>query len=242
MLEERKPTFPDLPAAEFAARFGYGISTKPPAGPEQEDVDPNDAIVERMSVAERVAYHQALYGNGNQLDSQGYLAGTGIASSDSSCQGRADAGAPTTEEAARAEQRIEKVQKSFASLLKRVRELRDDQRADPRVVTATATWSSCLAAAGHPGFADLNEPRASARAAAERVLGRDLSGAAAADPAKLAALRTAEVDLAVADEECLVAWRETFKEVEADLEERFVRDNVAELEDFRSAMSAAVAG
>lgn len=237
-LEENEPAFPDLPPDEFAARFGYGISTKPPAAAE-EDVDPNEAIVARMSVAERVAYHQALYGNGNTLDDQGYIAGTGMSSSETSCVGRADAGEPTTEERASTQRRVERVQASFKSLLGRVRDLRDQQLEDPRVATATTTWSSCLAAAGHPGFTDLDQPRARALDDARRLLGRDLTGAADADPARLAALRSDEVELAVADEQCVRDWRETFRLVKQDLEERFVRDNLAELEDLRSAMSAA---
>lgn len=240
MLEPTKPTFPDLPPAEFAARFGYGISTKPPADRKEEE-DPNDAIVARMSVAERVAYQQALRGKGNVLDAEGFLAGNGLTTSEASCSGRVYAGEPTVDEEMSANKRIEEVRKSFGSLLKRVRALKDDERTDPRVVAATGAWSSCLAGAGHPGFADLNEPHVRARRDAERVLGHDLMGADEADPTRLAALRKAEIDLAVADEECLRDWRATSASVQEDLEQQFVGDNLDELEKFRSAMSAAVA-
>lgn len=240
MLEPAKPTFPDLPPDEFAARFGYGISTKPPAA-RKEETDPNDAIVARMSVAERVAYQQALRGKGIVLDDQGYLAGNGISTSETSCSGQADAGEPTVEEQAKADKRIEQVRKSFGSLLKRVRDLEDAQRADPRMTAATSAWSSCLAAAGHPGFTKIEDPLKSARAAAERLLGRDLMGADDADPTRLAALRKAEVELAVADEQCMRDWNKTFTVVEQDVEQRFVSENIKELEKFRSAMSAAVA-
>ncbi|MBB3045452.1 hypothetical protein [Nocardioides soli] len=233
-------SFPDLPPDEFAARFGYGISTEPPADREEQR-DPNEAIVARMSVAERVAYHQALYGDVNTLDDRGYLAGTAMSNTETSCVGRADAGEPTADERRSAEKRAQRVRDSFASLLKRVGDLRDEQLADPRVEAATSSWSSCLAAAGHRGFTELDQPRARARDDARKLLGPDLSGMADADPTRLAALRTAEVDLAVADEACLRDWRRTFRAVKLDTEERFVRDNLEELEAFRTAMAAAVA-
>lgn len=238
-LEPTKPSFPDLPADEFAARFGYGISTKPPAV-RKEETDPNDVIVARMSVAERVAYQQALRGKDNVLDDDGYLAGAGIATSEGSCMGRADAGAPTIDEQFEAEKRVNQVRTSFAPLLKRVRDLRDAVKADPRVAAATTSWSSCLAGAGHPGFTELDAPRAQARADAERLLGRDLLGADDADPTRLAALRRAEVELAVADEQCLREWQTTYDAVRDDLEQQFVGHNLAELEEFRTAMSSAV--
>lgn len=232
--------FPDLPPDEFAAQFGYGISTKD-LGAERSAAqkNPNDAIVARMSVAQRVAYHQAFYGKQIALDDQGYLAGTSISNSDSSCSGRAYALEPTDKERARSEKRITRVQESFASLLDRVRALREEQDRDPRVSAATATWGTCLAAAGHPGFTALDQPRAHVRKLAQGVLGPDLDGTA--DAARLADLRAVEIALAVADTTCLEAWRMTYDVVQRDLEEAFVRENLAELEAFRSAMAAAVA-
>jgi hypothetical protein len=94
-LDFGKSSFPDLPPDEFAARFGYGLSTEPPAAQETKK-DPNEAIVARMSVSERVAYQEALRGKGNVLDGQGYLAGNSLSSSDTSCLGRADSAALTT--------------------------------------------------------------------------------------------------------------------------------------------------
>lgn len=232
--------FPDLPPDEFAQQFGYGISTKG-LGAERSAAqkNPNDAIVARMSVAQRVAYHQAFYGRQVALDDEGYLAGTSLSNSDSSCSGRAYALEPTDQERARSEKRITRVQESFDSLLDRVRALRDQQDQDPRVSAATATWGTCLAAAGHPGFTALDQPRAHVRKLAEGVLGPDLTGNA--DAARLADLRAVEIALAVADATCAKAWRATYDVVQRDLEGAFVRENLAELEAFRSAMAAAVA-
>ncbi len=238
-LDPDKGTFPDLPPAEFAAQFGYGISTRP-AATARDEVDPNEAIVARMSVAERVAYHRALYGPDNRLDDQGHLVGNGITSSDESCVGRADAGAMTVEEQTSVARRVQRVQSSFASLIRRIQELQRDQLEDPRTVAATRAWAACLEAAGHPGFTALEQPRAHALAEARRVLGRDLD-TTEADPARLASVRAAELRLAVADETCLRDWRKTHLAVRRDLETAFVQDNRQELEAFRSAVSAAVA-
>jgi hypothetical protein len=238
-LDPNRGTFPDLPPAEFAAQFGYGISTRPAAAGKDE-VDPNEAIVARMSVAERVAYHRALYGPHNRLDDQGHLAGNGIASSDESCVGRADAGAMTAEERTSVARRVQRVQDSFASLIRRIQELQRDQLEDPRTVAATRAWAACLEAAGHRGFTALDQPRARALADARRVLGRNLD-TADTDPARLASVRAAELRLAVADETCLRDWRKTHRAVRQDLETAFVQDNRQELEAFRSAVSAAVA-
>lgn len=238
-LDPDKGTFPDLPPAEFAAQFGYGISTRP-AGTGKDEVDPNDAIVAQMSVAERVAYHRALYGPDNRLDDQGHLAGTGIMSSDESCVGRADAGAMTVEEQSSVARRVQRVHDSFASLIRRIQELQRDQLEDPRTVAATRAWAACLDSAGHRGFTALDQPRARALADARRVLGRNLDSTEA-DPARLASLRAAELRLAVADETCLRGWRTAHRAVRRDLESTFVQDNRQELEAFRSAVSAAVA-
>ena len=49
--------------------------------------DPNERIVARLSTAERVAYHHALYGPDNPLDARGYPTGRSLGTSDDSCGG-----------------------------------------------------------------------------------------------------------------------------------------------------------
>ena len=89
----KDPTFPNLPPAEFAARFGYGISTARPATATPNPQDRNEKNVRAMSVAERVAYYQALYGKGIVLDRTGNLTSS-ITTDDSSCDGRGEATRP----------------------------------------------------------------------------------------------------------------------------------------------------
>jgi hypothetical protein len=231
------PTFPNLPPDQFAARFGYGISTAPPTSSKPDPGDQNEKIVHGMSVAERVAYYHALYGKDIRLDSRGDLTSS-ITSDDNSCDGRGDATRPDAQAEQSREQKIERVQTSYQSLLDQVKDLQDQELADPRVTAATQKWSACMASAGFPGYRAVSGPadRIRKRALALMGPGFDPSGV---DPTTLAALRREEVSLAVADEHCHQAWDETLQAVREDLEAQFVAQNVTELKSYRSAMAAA---
>jgi hypothetical protein len=215
------PRFPDLPPDQFAARFGYGISTAPPAGRNGgPPVDPNDRIVAAMSVAERVAYMHALYGAATPLDSQGYLTST-INGSPQACEDRASRLQPTDDQQESLEHRVERVRTVYKSLLSRVDQLSDEELADPRMTAATHDWAGCMAAAGFPGYTGVDEPRATMLARARTLMGHD------------------EIATAVADNTCRQPWDRTFAAVRRAVEETFVRQNAHELRSFRSAMAAA---
>jgi hypothetical protein len=231
------PTFPNLPPDQFAQRFGYGISTAPPASKGGPPVDPNDKIVSAMSVAERVAYEHALYGVGTPLNSQGYLESS-VNSSPQACTTRASRGQPTDDQQAALERRVQRVQTVYKSLVSRIDDLNDQELADPRMVAATHQWSGCMAAAGFPGYTGLDQPRAKMLARARALMGHDLDPASV-DPAKLAGLRRTEIATAVADNTCRQPWESTLATVRRALEESFVKENLAELKSYRSAMAAA---
>ncbi len=231
------PTFPNLPPAEFAARFGYGISTAPPASSKPDPGDQNEKIVHGMSVSERVAYYQALYGKDIVLDSQGNLTRS-ITSDDSSCEGRGDATRPDEKQQQSREDRIERVRRSFSSLLGQVQDLQARELADPRVAAATRTWSGCMASAGFPGYHAVSAPEERIRKRALALMGPGFDPTGV-PPDALAALRQREVRVAVADNSCRPAWDRTLQAVRQDLEAAFVRENLTELRSYRSAMSAA---
>ena len=237
IISTNDPTFPNLPPAVFAARFGYGISTAPPATKTPDPQDRNEKIVRAMSVAERVAYYQALYGKGIVLDRTGNLTNS-ITTDDNSCEGRGDATRPDAQEQHSQERRIERVQTSYQSLLDQVNALQGQELADPRVTAATQTWSRCMAAAGFPGYRNVSGPEERIRKQALALMGPgfDPSGV---DPTALAALRRKEIRVAVADYHCHQAWDRTFQSVRQDLEDRFVRENLTELKSYRSALAAA---
>jgi hypothetical protein len=232
-----KPSFPDLPADQFAARFGYGITTAPSKKQQPDAFDKNAAIVDKLSVAGRVAYYQALYGRATPLDSQGNLT-TSINTSAGSCSDRAAKAVPSDAELNSVDRKVERVRTTFGALLDRVSALRDDELKDPRVVQATQAWSGCLAASGFPGFEDLEAPHAAILREARALIGHNLDRAPS-DPTALAALRRREVTLAVADNTCHQTWDTTFAAVRTDLESQFVAQNKAELTSYRSALAAA---
>jgi hypothetical protein len=231
------PRFPDLPPDQFAARFGYGSSTAPPASSSGPAVDPNDKIVAAMSVAERVAYQHALYGVDTPLTSQGYLTST-INGSPQACTDRASRHQPTDDQVAATEHRVQRVQAVYKSLLSRINDLSDQEMADARMVAATHEWSGCMAAAGFPGYTSVDQPRARSLVRARAVMGHDLDPTSV-DPARLAKLRRTEIDTAVADNTCQQPWQRTLDGVRRAAEESFVRANLDELRSYRSAMAAA---
>jgi hypothetical protein len=231
------PRFPDLPPDQFAARFGYGSSTAPPASKSGPPVDPNDKIVAKMSVAERVAYQHALYGPNTPLTSQGYLTNT-INGSPQACTDRASRHEPTDDQVAAMERRVQRVQTVYKSLLARIDALRDQETADPRMTAATREWSGCMAAAGFPGYSDVDQPRARSLVRARALMGHDLDPASV-DPARLAALRRTEIDTAVADNRCRQPWDRILADVRRLAEASFVHDNFDDLRSYRSAMAAA---
>jgi hypothetical protein len=231
-----RPSFPDLPAAQFAARYGYGITTAPStsgAGP----VDPNDKLVAKMSVAERVAYQHALYGENTPLTARGYLT-TSINESPAACTAKAAKVIPSDAKENALEHRIQRAHAAYKSLLDRINALDDQEMADPRMRAADQDWSKCLAAAGFPGYSGIDQPRAKMLSRARALMGQDLDPATA-DPMRLADLRRTEVRLAVADNTCRKAWDKTFAAVRRDVEMSFVHDNLTELKRYRSALAAA---
>lgn len=72
-----------LPADEFAATYGYGISTIHPDVERQDN--PNDAIIDAMTPAEHEAYQIAMHG----VQANGWSENTPPLLSESGCAGKA---------------------------------------------------------------------------------------------------------------------------------------------------------
>lgn len=227
---------PDLPPDEFAAQYGYGISTRQPQDVEAADVDPNAAIVDAMSVPERVAYYQALFGAEQSLDSQGRPNAEMVGDPDSCWEQAATevwggrGGTVATDP----------VLAAFAPLLEQIAAIEDRIAADPRMTAATDAWSACMADAGFPGYTDLNAPQSGVAQRAREVMGTALDPAAA-DPDELAELQRFEIAIATADEACRAGYGEVYRQVRHDLEAQFVEQHRTELEQYRDAVAAAAA-
>jgi hypothetical protein len=230
----------ELSEDEYAARYGYGISTADPepttgvTAPGDPEGDPNTAIVDAMSVPERVAYFQALDGVEVSLSDEG-RPNAEMPGDPASCWERASDEVWGDDEPV-----PDALTTAFASLLEQVAALTDAVPADPRMVDALGRWSGCLAAAGFPGYTDINGPQSDVVSRARDLLG-DAMDTTRAAPEDLAALRQFEIGIATADTACRDDYATTFLAVELDVQTRFVADHRAELEQYRDAAIAAAA-
>lgn len=227
---------PDLPPDEFAAQYGYGLSTREPQEEELADVDPNAAIVDAMSVAERVAYYQALLGAEQSLDGQGRPNAEMVGDPESCWEQAAtevwgDRDAMVT---------TDPVLAAFAPLLEQIGAIEDRVAADPRMVAADEAWSACMADAGFPGYTDLNSPQTDVAERAREVMGSAFDPTLA-DPDELAELQRFEIAIAVADHACRAGYGETYQQVRYDIEAQFVEQHRTELEQYRDAVAAQAA-
>jgi hypothetical protein len=227
----------DLPPDEFAQQYGYGITTI-----DHEDLassDPNSAIVEAMSVAEKQAYYQALYGEMITVDANGELAKREVAADAAppvdteSCSAQASSEVYGDAETATSDAQND----AFAPLQQEMSALYERVENDQRVVDARSTWSDCLAEAGYPGFADIYDPSMEISEQATALMGESMDPAAA-DPAALEELRTREIAMATADLACRVDYDAVHREVQVELEQQFIDDNRAELEQYSEAIAA----
>lgn len=225
----------ELPPGEYAAQYGYGLSTVSPAE-RTTRADPNDAIVDAMDVPERVAYFRTMFGASQSLDDRGYPNAEIAHDDPKACWQRAaamaDAAAPEPDADARAE-----IDAAFAGLREQIAALPEQVSADARVVAATQRWAECMTAAGYPGYTDLNGPQSDVAARARSLMG-DALDPANAEPDALAELQRLEIGLAVADERCRESFGTTYQDVTREFERRFVEQHRAELEEYRDAIAA----
>lgn len=194
-------------ARDFAARWGYGISTAP--------TTPIDADVPPMSAAEAEAYASALYGEWAAPD-----------------EGDPGAGSPggcwETANAARGGDPDHAAVAATAGLAGELEILEARIAVDPRVADQNRAWSGCMADAGFDIATPADAPQAAISA------GRAVE-AAASDPAAprvLADVQDLERRIAVADLACQddVDLAGTVRRVRAEHEAEFVDWHGPEIE------------
>jgi hypothetical protein len=219
--------------AKSRRTMGYGITTGLLAKPRSsQGSDPNEAIRNGLSDADRKAYDTALQG----ADAAAAMeAGTGggrrvtrqVGSSaeagppkDQGCFGKAQAEVPGGPET---------VGKDLKDMLSRV-------EADPRTVAANRKWAECMA---HAGYTDFEQPRDASRSVMDKMdalmgatpqgdgVTRFAIGGDDIDQAKLADLRQEEITIAVADGKCQddTGYRKVVDKVQHEAEQRFLDDH-----------------
>ena len=236
---------------EFAEQYGYGATTNPWGGNEeemeaqqQEFVDPNQEAVEAMSATEQEAYYAALYGN------QEYVEGEEEAEwewTTAGCQGLAQ------HEVYEGSNGME--EDEFASLQEEMSTMWEAIQMDPRVSELDSSWSSCMADAGHDGFATVYDAENSIYEKTNEIQENAWEGVeldenateedwAAIDEvvqAQLAEITDEEIELAVADYTCRdeIGYARVQAEVAVEHQTEFYEAHKDELEAWLAATQEA---
>ena len=223
-----------MPPGEFAARYGYGITTI-----EFDDsgvVDPNDTIVNAMTVPERAAYFHALYGDMVSIDGNGRPIKSKEKSpapppGQESCTEKAEIavfGAKPDADAASSD--------AFSSLQDAMDALNDSIHGDPRMDAAMTAWSACMEAKGHPGYTTFTAGQDEVHTRGDQVIGdKKLSEV---DPTALSELRAFEIRVATDEYQCSLAYESVHEVVQTEFEQAFIDQHRAELEQYRVALVA----
>jgi hypothetical protein len=230
-----------LPPKEFAEQYGYGITTVD-ATPDQNS-DPNAAIRAAMTIPQLRAYYKALYGDLITIDDNGQFvkrARTGPVPANANADA-CSVKASTAVYGSQAQTQTTQPPDPFTALEHSIGALSQSIDNDPRVIAATATWSGCMADAGHPGYKEKDDAATDVGNRADQLRGnaQDFSKV---DPAALQTLRQYEISVAVADYSCGLAYDSVHQAVETELENTFIDENRAELEQYRDALAAGTVG
>ncbi len=240
---------------EYAAQFGYGISTDPMGvyARGAEVVDPNAAYVAGLSADGRAEYLKALFGVLAQPEDEtlGDVAARAEAVVTSTwdqqgCYGR---GQHETDESAYLE-----AMNSAEALIQEIVDLDSTVEADDRIAPLVAAWAGCMADAGYPDYRKVSDPadeltsRWQGLWAKESAASEGGSGPTAADAATAAVAKAVqaemgdeEIAIAVADVGCRLStgYQATWNEVRLDVENRFYAEHEAELEAWAELVAAA---
>lgn len=231
---------------EWVAENGYGMSmgmepTEEPVDPDgegaEEWVDPNADYIASLSDTEETAYYEALWGPSDmemtEEDMEEYVYNW----EDGGCQGAAQHEVSGGLEDIYTDPKFEDLNEAMS-------ELYTNALADPRITELSAEWSSCMADAGYTDFATPDEAMMSISDAQNELynwegeIDEDYTGPSSE---AIAEVRKLEIATAVADFACKqkVDWDKTSQKVQFELEEAFVKDNKAALDEYVAAIQDA---
>lgn len=221
----------DPESREWVEEYGYGAVNFPgrddQPDPGTEFVDPNQEYVESLSESEIAVYYETLYGpqpTEEELSEDGSYE---YDPENAGCYGRAQlevgGGDPYSSE-------------EFKPLVDAINDFYTDLGTNPALTDLNAAWSSCMAAAGYPGFATQSDAQNSIYDELNAYY-EDQTEYVEDDPA-LDEIQEREIALALVDLDCREStdYRQQSLRVQFQLEEQFVQEHKAELEAFKVAL------
>lgn len=240
---------------EYAASFGYGISTDPMGmyARGSQVVDPNAAYVDGLSADGRAEYLTALFG----------ILATPEDATLSDVQARAEAVVTSTWEEqgcyGRGERETDEGEylaalNSQEALIQEIVNLSSTVEADSRLAPLVVAWSECMADAGHDGYANVSDPATELMSRWQSLWAQQLaalpeapSGPDAAEVASAAVALAVEAEMgdeeiatAVADVECRLStgYHDLWNDVRLEVELDFYTQHEAELEAWAEVVAA----
>ncbi len=248
-IEYTMPTtdedLPDWGTLTWAEEYGYGVTTNPSGvDAAQESADPNEEYVASMTDAEAAAYYTALYGDqtdgGDGTEEEEYdgeVEAMTARFADGGCNGSA----------------YNEVNREYLgengewiALNDEIRRVFEEITAAPEALEKLGDWSDCMADAGYPGFAKLEDPQShiserydailmdqsAYEALDENATDADFAAIEADKEARLSDLRTEEIATATADFTCREdsGYLDAYTEASIRLQQEFYDAHKAELE------------
>ena len=243
-----------LSAEDFAAVYGYGITTVDARRLHEEasEENPNDAIRRALSPEGQRAYTEALSGAAAAADKYGEPIPED-ADATPGCEAEAEA-------AVYGDRTKEPIPVEFDALREAIDVLETQIANDQRVAEAADAWSDCLSDAGLPGYDQPGDPQVDITNRHWDVFGLEPPEGAVgetgqdgvfipgpspsrfgtvADPEALAELQDYEIAVAVVDLGCRSEYDATVSEVRDEVEQAFIDSNRSELERFKESMALA---
>jgi hypothetical protein len=213
---------------------GYGITTglmtkaRPASG--QND-DPNRAIREALSEADRLAYDIALVGPDAAKAREAGSGGMRIQRRVGSSAEAGGSGPQGCMDKAQSE-----VPGGPEQLGGDLKEMQTRAEADPRVIEVNRNWAACMADTGYTDFEKPDDAQQYVEGKMDALMGATPEGDGVTkfaiggddiDQAKLADLRQEEITIAVADGKCQdkTGYAKVEKEIRAEYEQRFLDEH-----------------
>ncbi len=250
---------PEWGTLEFAKQYGYGQTTNPygdaadaePSDDGEEFVDPNQAYQDAMTETERAAYEEALWGVQPNFTTDEEWENWNPTWEEQGCQGFAQ-----HEVDPNASSGSDGDKNKWADLEAEMQTMYDSLTTDSRITAVTEKWVSCMADAGYPGLATIDDAQTQISDKVQAIyeendpwaeLGEDATddqyAAAQKEMDKLTAgITDEEIATATADFTCRdkVRYQDVYNEVNLDLQQKFYDTHKADLEAYVAAMSGGV--